>query len=65
MYDENENKDTGRINPEEHKEETVTTNFIMREPDLETSSPQDSESSSQNQADSSYEPQQNIPHYQE
>jgi len=65
MYDENENKDTGRINPEEHKEETVTTNFIMREPDLETSSPKDSESSSQNQADSSYEAQQNIPHYQE
>lgn len=69
MYDENENKDTGRVNPDENKEEAVTTNFIMRDPDLEKSSAQDSESSSQNQSQaqthSSYEAQQNIPHYQE
>jgi len=69
MYDENENKDTGRVNPDENKEEAVTTNFIMRDPDLEKSSAQDSESSSQNQSQSqthsSYEEQQNIPHYQE
>ncbi|MCA5010855.1 peptidase S1, partial [Clostridioides difficile] len=67
MYDEDESKDTGRMNPEEHKEEAVTTNFIMRDPDLEKSSTQDSESSSQTQSQthSSYEAQQNIPHYQE
>lgn len=69
MYDEDEKKDTGRMNPEEHKEEAVTTNFIMRDPDSETSSAQDSESSSQTQPQpqthSSYEAQQNIPHYQE
>ena len=35
MYDEYDNKDTGRVNPEEHKEEAVTTNFIMRDPDPE------------------------------
>ncbi len=62
-------KDTGRMNPEEHKEEAVTTNFIMRDPDLEKSSAQDSDSSSQAQPQpqthSSYEAQQNIPHYQE
>ena len=29
MYDEDESKDTGRMNPEEHKEEAVTTNFII------------------------------------
>ncbi len=65
MYDENESKDTGRVNPEEHKEEAVTTNFIMRDPDSEKTSAQDSESSSQTQTHSSYEEQQNIPHYQE
>jgi serine protease Do len=69
MYDEDEKKDTGRMNPEEHKEEAVTTNFIMKDPDLEKSSAQDSESSSQpqpqTQTHSSYEAQQDIPHYQE
>ncbi|GLC82535.1 S1C family serine protease [Lacrimispora brassicae] len=67
MYDENENKDidTGRMNPEEHKEEAVTTNFTMSDPDLEDSSPQEAESGSQTETQSSYEAQQNIPHYQE
>lgn len=55
MYDENENKDTGRVNPEENK--VATTNFIMRDPDLEKSTAQNSENTSQSQ--------QNIPHYQE
>ncbi|HCD43594.1 MAG TPA: peptidase S1, partial [Lachnoclostridium sp.] len=65
MYDENENKDTGRMNPEEHKDEADSTNFIMSDPDPEKSGTQDFENSSQTQADSSYEAQQNIPHYQE
>ena len=35
MYNENENNDLGRMTPEEHKEEPVTTNFTMRDPDPE------------------------------
>lgn len=35
MYDENDNIETGRVNPEANKEETVTTNFIMRDPEPE------------------------------
>ncbi len=31
MFD--DNKDTGRLNPEEHKEDPVNTNFVMRDPD--------------------------------
>lgn len=65
MYDEYDNKDTGRVNPEEHKEEAVTTNFIMRDPDPEKPSSQDSESGNQIQDRSSYSAQQSIPHYQE
>ncbi len=33
MYDENDNIETGRVNPEANKEETVTTIFIMRDPE--------------------------------
>ncbi|ADL03208.1 S1C family serine protease [Lacrimispora saccharolytica] len=65
MYDENENKDTGRMNPEEHKEEAVTTNFIMRDPDSEKPGPRDSERNIRPQTYHTYEEQQNIPHYQE
>lgn len=57
MYDEDESKVTGSMNPEDHKEEAITTNFIMRDPEPE--------SSEQSQARSAYENQQNIPHYQE
>lgn len=35
MYNENENNDLGRTTPEEHKEEPITTNFTMRDPDPE------------------------------
>lgn len=35
MYNENENNDLGRMNPEEHKEDTITTNFTMRDPEPE------------------------------
>mgnify|MGYP001780513673 CR=1 FL=1 len=38
MYNENENNDLGRMNPEEHKEEPITTNFTMRDADTEESS---------------------------
>ena len=31
MFD--DNKDTGSLNPEEHKENPVNTNFVMRDPD--------------------------------
>ncbi|MEY8354118.1 trypsin-like peptidase domain-containing protein [Lachnospiraceae bacterium 54-53] len=55
MYDENDNKETGRLNPEDHKEEAVTTNFIMRDP----------EEPDQSQNRSTYEARQDIPHYQE
>ncbi len=63
MYNENENMETGRMNPEEHKEEEATTNFIMRDPDLDKSA--GNQCGSQSQTHSSYETQQNIPHYQE
>lgn len=33
MYDENNNLETGRVNPEDNKEEAVTTNFTMRDPE--------------------------------
>ena len=35
MYNENENNDLGHTTPEEHKEEPITTNFTMRDPDPE------------------------------
>ncbi|NNJ33145.1 S1C family serine protease [Lacrimispora defluvii] len=35
MYDENDKIETGRVNPEANKEEAVTTNFIMRDPEPE------------------------------
>ena len=35
MYDENNNMETGRVNPEANKEEAVTTNFTMRDPEPE------------------------------
>ena len=41
MYNENENNNNnnlGRINPEEHKEEPITTNFTMRDADTEETS---------------------------
>ena len=38
MYNENENDNLGRINPEEHKEEPITTNFTMRDADTEENS---------------------------
>lgn len=37
MYNENEDKELGRMNPEEHKEEAISTNFTMRDPDPEES----------------------------
>lgn len=40
MYDENENKETGRVNPEANKEEAVTTNFVMRDSEPEKSQSQ-------------------------
>lgn len=55
MYKEDESRETGRLNPEENKEET-TTDFIMREPDQE---------SSKYYTHSNYGTQQGIPHYQE
>ncbi len=65
MNDEYDNKDTGRTNPEENKEEAVTTNFIMRDPEPEKSSPQESESSVPPQSHGSNDMEHNIPHYQE
>lgn len=35
MYNENENNDLSRTAPEEHKEESITTNFTMRDPEPE------------------------------
>lgn len=35
MYNENENNDLSRMNPEEHKEEPITTNFTMRDAEPE------------------------------
>lgn len=35
MYDENDNIETGRVNLEANKDEAVTTNFIMRDPEPE------------------------------
>lgn len=63
MYNENENMETGRMNPEEHKEEAATTNFIMRDPDPEKST--GDQYGSKSQSYGSYGIQQNIPHYQE
>lgn len=42
MYDENENKETGRVNPEAYKEEAVTTNFVMRDSEPEKDQSQQS-----------------------
>nr|WP_288826301.1 trypsin-like peptidase domain-containing protein [uncultured Clostridium sp.] len=42
MYDENNNIETGRANPEANKEEAVTTNFIMRDPEPEKNQSQNS-----------------------
>lgn len=55
----NENEDTGKLNPEEHRnEEATTTNFIMRDPEPEVK-PQPQPEFEQSQIS------QNVPHYQE
>lgn len=55
----NENEDTGKLNPEEHKkEESMTTDFIMRDPEPEAEAKPEPEFQ-QSQIS------QNVPHYQE
>ncbi len=57
----NENEDTGKLNPEEHRnEEATTTNFIMRDPEPEMKQePEPQPEFKQSQIS------QNVPHYQE
>lgn len=62
MFD--DNKDTGNFNPEDHKEEPVTTDFVMRDPDPQPEPEHASEP--ERTPELEHTPaQQNIPHYQE
>lgn len=80
MYDEKENREAGNMNPEEHKEETMTTNFVMRDPEASKEQYQQNDQyqpqnqsgrqdqyqhQNQSQPHSYYGAQQGVPHYQE
>lgn len=64
MYDEKENREAGSMNPGEHKEETMTTNFVMRDSEAPKEQYQ-YQHQSQSQPHGYYGAQQGVPHYQE